>query len=469
MKLKVNEIEVPPDSPFTNDVLGREPLVKNLITLLTNSDTPIVFSLNAEWGTGKTVFLKMLAAQLKLDSYKSIYFNAWETDFAADPMLSFLAEIRPVLEEIGGENDTKKQYADKAISIGKHLLRRFIPLTAKMATGGLLDLDYEKKLLAEELLAEEQLKEYTQAKDEISNFKEAVGELLSNKDGTTSKIYILVDELDRCRPSYALELLERIKHLFEIEGLIFVLSMDRSQLAHSVKAVYGSDFLGSEYLRRFINMEYTLPEPNRDDYIDNLLKMLGYEDFFQSRAHLHDLGYNIDYLKNSLKLFCNAQKLPLRQIEHLMARANLVLRVTPTNTQLYPHLMVFLLVAREYHTAVYSEYIRNSDAFEPMLEILYELIPDESQRFKSRECAVIEGLLIAANHDQPINTSAQKAIEAYEVIWADKNFSDSRRIHAHTVVDIYMNYNDRVALHPLVDQIEMIAEHVDLPIPDQPD
>ena len=466
MKLKVNEIEVRADSPFANDVLGREPLVKNLITLLTNSNTPIVFSLNAEWGTGKTVFLKMLAAQLKLSDHKSIYFSAWETDFAADPMLAFLAEIIPALEEIGGKNTAKKQSADKAIRAGKHLLRHLIPVATKVATGGLLDGD----AIAEKLLAEELLNEYTQAKDEISNFKEAVGKLLSNEGGTTSKIYILVDELDRCRPSYALELLERIKHLFEIEGLIFVLSMDRSQLAHSVKAVYGSDFSGSEYLRRFINMEYTLPEPNRDDYIDNLLKMLGYEDFFQSRAHVHNLGYDIDALKNSLKLFCNALKLPLRQIEHLMTRANLVLRVTPTNTQLYPHLMVFLLVARERDTAVYSEYIRNndSDAFEPMLEILHKLIP-ESQRFESRECAVIEGLLIAAKHARSINTPAPKVIEAYEAILADENLSHSRRIHAHTVVDIYNDYNDRVPLQSLVDQIEMIAEHVDLPIPDQPD
>ncbi len=467
MRLKVNEIEVPANLPFTNDVLDRKPLVKNLITLLTNSDTPIVFSLNAEWGTGKTVFLKMLAAQLKLDSYKSIYFSAWETDFAADPMLAFLAEIRPVLEEIAGKDDTKKQYAEKAIHAGKHLLIHLIPMAVKVATGGLLD----GNAIAAKLVAEKLLDEYTQAKDEIRDFKEAVGKLLSNEDDTTSKIYILVDELDRCRPSYALELLERIKHLFEIEGLIFVLSMDRSQLAHSVKAVYGSEFSGSEYLRRFINMEYTLPEPNRDDYIDNLLQILGYEAFFQSRAHTRDLGYDIGALKNSLKLFCNARELPLRQIEHLMTRANLVLRVTPTNTHFYPHLMVFLLIAREYHTAVYSEYIRNSDsdAFKPILEILHDMIPDKSQRFKSQECAVIEGLLIAAKHARGMNTSAPKVIEEYEAILADENLSHSRRIHAHTVVDIYNDYNDRVPLQSLVDQIEMIAEHVDLRISDQSD
>ncbi len=469
MRLKVNEIEVPADSPFTNDVLGRKPLVKNLITLLTNSDTPIVFSLNAEWGTGKTVFLKMLAAQLKLSDHKSIYFSAWETDFAADPMLAFLAEIIPALEEIGGKNPAKKQYADKVIRTGTHLLRHFIPLAVNAATAGLLNGGAIAAKLGEGF-AEELLNEYIQAKDEISKFKVEVRKLLSNEDGTTSKIYILVDELDRCRPSYALELLERIKHLFEIEGLIFVLSMDRKQLAHSVKAVYGSDFSGSEYLRRFINMEYTLPEPNRDDYIDNLLQMLGCKAFFQSRVPINNLTHGIGTLKSSLKLFCNALKLPLRQIEHLMTRANLVLRVIPTNTHLYPHLMVFLLVARECHTAVYSEYIRNSDsdAFEPILKILHDMIP-ESQRFESRECAVIEGLLIAAKHARSINTPAPKVIEAYEAILADENLSHSRRIHADTVVGIYNDYNGIVPLQSLVDQIEMIAEHVDLPIPDQPD
>ncbi len=157
----------------------------------------------------------------------------------------------------------------------------------------------------------------------------------------------------------------------------------------------------------------------------------------------------------------------MRQIEHLMTRANLILRVTPTNTHFHPHLTVFLLVAREYHTAVYSEYIRNSnsDVCEPILEILHKMIP-ESQRFKSRECAMIEGLLIVANHAQRINNSAQNAIKAYK---ANQKLIASKRTYAQVVVDIYTHHSDEVALQPLVDQIEMIAEHVDLPTFDQPD
>ena len=53
---------------------------------------------------------------------------------------------------------------------------------------------------------------------------------------------IVIDELDRCRPSYAVEILEMAKHLFSVDRVVFVLSINRDQLAHSVKVLYGSDF-----------------------------------------------------------------------------------------------------------------------------------------------------------------------------------------------------------------------------------
>lgn len=66
-----------------------------------------------------------------------------------------------------------------------------------------------------------------------------------------NKVFILIDELDRCRPSYAIEMLETIKHFFELKNYVFVVATDTEQLSHSVKAVYGDFFDGKEYLSRF--------------------------------------------------------------------------------------------------------------------------------------------------------------------------------------------------------------------------
>ena len=90
----------------------------------------------------------------------------------------------------------------------------------------------------------------------------------------------MIDELDRCRPSYAVELLEVAKHLFSVDRIIFVLAVNRDQLAHSVRALYGSDFDAEGYLRRFFDVDFQLPEPNRDAFIAAQLQATGIADYF---------------------------------------------------------------------------------------------------------------------------------------------------------------------------------------------
>ena len=74
---------------------------------------------------------------------------------------------------------------------------------------------------------------------------------------------VMINELDRCRPSYAVELLEVAKHLFSADRIVFVLAVNCDQLAHSVTALYGNDFDAEGYLRRFFDVDFQLPEPDR--------------------------------------------------------------------------------------------------------------------------------------------------------------------------------------------------------------
>ncbi len=84
-------------------------------------------------------------------------------------------------------------------------------------------------------------------------------------------LIVMIDELDRCRPSYAIELLEVAKHLFSVDHIVFVLAVNRSELAHSIRALYGSDFDAEGYLRRFFDVDFRLPEPDRKSFIDAMM------------------------------------------------------------------------------------------------------------------------------------------------------------------------------------------------------
>jgi hypothetical protein len=80
-------------------------------------------------------------------------------------------------------------------------------------------------------------------------------------------MYVFIDELDRCRPTYAIELLETVKHLFEIKGIVFVIATNTDQLQHSIKVVYGQGFDANRYLYRFFQRTYTLKMPDMEKFI----------------------------------------------------------------------------------------------------------------------------------------------------------------------------------------------------------
>ena len=92
---------------------------------------------------------------------------------------------------------------------------------------------------------------------------------------------MVIDELDRCRPSYAVELLEVVKHLFGVDRIVFVLAINRSELAHSVRALYGSGFDAENYLRRFFDVDFRLPEPERKAFIDSMIDAINIREYFE--------------------------------------------------------------------------------------------------------------------------------------------------------------------------------------------
>lgn len=381
-----------PNDIYENDKLDRKAYVKNISNLLQNSSSPITFSINAPWGHGKTIFLEMLNLELKENKQnKTIKFSAWESDYVEEPLLAFLGEMNSSIKEILGDDKTRLQAWETTKKASTHILKRGIPVLAKLFTGGVLDIDKategELEGLAE-TLSTDLISNYEKDKKHLNNFKTGITQVLQKDKKNPQKLFILIDELDRCRPTYAIELLERIKHLFDIEGLVFVLAMDREQLSHSVKAVYGNEFESLGYLRRFIDLEFSLNQPEKHKFINNLLDSYDFTNIFKSQPSNHK-----ENLLNTIILMSENLNLSLRDIEQLISKLHVISLSISNNSSFYPAFYVFLLVIQEKHPKIYNDFIIEGNSPKSAIALLYKIIPNY---LRENLCARIEAHLICS-------------------------------------------------------------------------
>lgn len=284
-------------------------LLKRIIKKISEDTNDIKsICINAPWGTGKTVFvhelkylinnsqdLSKLNNNLDLSEIKSdehigcFYFNSWENDSINLPTLSLLYNI--LKDETWVPIDIKEQYNELVSKTGDLLI--------KIISRGSLSLNYFKDKnpsIFDEIFSSNKIKE------EFNNTIDKYLEINSFK-----KLVIILDELDRCRPDYAVNMLESIKHFFNNEKLIFIISTDLIQLNHTIKKFYGDQYNSDLYLQRFFDRIITLDTPNMNDYI------------------YYELGVNLDdhQLKNSIIKFC-IEKLDMstREINTFIATFN---------------------------------------------------------------------------------------------------------------------------------------------------
>ncbi|HEH9427007.1 TPA: AAA family ATPase [Aeromonas sobria] len=239
-----------------------------------------VLNLNAEWGAGKTWFIKRWYMELKAH-YPTVYIDAWQQDFSDDPLLTVIASIIEQLRDATGNKlavpDGIKSKLLGLLKVGGKLV-----LKSAIKKAGLEDGDFsvegeDADKLVDTLCSnhKERYESIQYLKQEIRQWVEAaVSANLDQLDGQGRLDYpafILIDELDRCRPSYAVEMLETIKHIFDIKGVVFVLATDTEQLQHAIKVVYGEGFDAQNYLGRFFIRRFTLKNISRHEFITCML------------------------------------------------------------------------------------------------------------------------------------------------------------------------------------------------------
>lgn len=437
MEPKVRKILVDPANPYENDSMSRESDIKNLSILLRNMKSPAVLSIDAPWGFGKTTFLEMLHADLEANQCRCVCFSAWETDFASEPLLAFLGEINQEIASLIGDDLVRNEAWNKVKEAGSHIIKKGVPAIIRLGTAGVIDIE---GALGDDIpslagsLSGDLIERYSKDKDTIAKFKVNLKGALHDEGGALKNLYIFVDELDRCRPTYALELLERIKHLFDIEGVIFVLAIDTRQLSHSVRAVYGSEFDSKGYLKRFIDVEYSLLSSKQDDFIDNLCKVFNFDDFFEPRRKYQELRDDRKCLIDMFKLIASAQRYSLRDIEQLMVRTSLVLHATEENVHIYPTLLAFLIMVKESNRDVYYSFIKPESSPDAIIEYLRTLIPfDKMVRYYP--CAMLEGLLFSAK-GYPHCDMASASLDHHMKNSKNQDCDEMRRDYSNSVIDV---------------------------------
>lgn len=264
---------------FLEDSISRDEDILRFIKILDAFDESCSVALDGNWGSGKTFFVNQV--KMVLDAYNDfnsiiedenktkvkaiitrlnnnrplevkpqvcVYYDAWENDNDEDPIMSLMYAI---LNSVDTDFSFKleKNCVDKAIAI--------LEFFSGKGFRKLID-----NLKSESLLAD--LKVARNIKEIINEFLDSL--LVEKGD----RLVIFIDELDRCKPSYAVKLLERIKHYFSKDNITFVFSINISELQHTIKRYYGDDFNAYRYLDRFFDLRISLPKAGLNKYYRSL-------------------------------------------------------------------------------------------------------------------------------------------------------------------------------------------------------
>jgi len=359
---KPKVIEIPHDDPWQSDKLDRHTAAENLTKLVRSLTQPFVISITSPWGTGKTTFIRMWEQQLIAENQPCIYFNAWENDFSENPFISFIGEIESYIKlKFKDDSPIQAKYNDLKEKAGS-FFQKAAPIALKIATRGaiesvddlsdLINFDPSNGDSIADFLSkylESEIKDYQDKKKSITAFKKNLKEFASelvSKETVVGPFIIFVDELDRCRPTFALELLENIKHIFGVPNIVFVLSVDKDQLRSSVRTLYGRDMSADGYLRRFIDLEYRLEKPGTKKYTDVLF------DSFRFQEIHHFRNWDRYDFKHSFAYLAEVFKFSLRDQEQCFTLFNVLLRTTQRDETILSHLIVFLVALKFFNDSL---------------------------------------------------------------------------------------------------------------------
>ncbi len=383
--------------------LQRISKINNLLKLINILKRNTIISIDGDWGCGKTVFVKQIELINKLylnnkinlisnqnlnndiikefnDKHFIYYYNAWENDNHIDPLNSIIYKI------INDFPREKAQTADGNIQI---------PLNFKAFM----------KTISKDLFDIDKVQSYDDLVKNIHTIEEqkkALNVLLDSIIPNGKKIIIIIDELDRCNPNYAVKVIETIKHFFDNKNLIFLVVSNNEQLAHTVSKFYGEKFDGYGYLNKIYDLIISLENVDVNKYLNNVL-----------------LIYNdSSYISVMIRELCNYYSFSMRQINRYLYTMDLL-----------------------------NDYFDSYDSFGNDLVLKYIFIPyclalkiNSGEKFnKFISGRDIEEFILVMKSKKEIQSIINR-IKENDNVYKDKEIDDENYIRS--IYDKYLNKND---------------------------
>ena len=248
-QIAVREKAVNAATPWSDDLLARAAVAERLQPAIREHETPFVIALDAPWGAGKTFLLKRWHQDLTNADCKAVYFNAWEDDLTDEPLVAVVGQLsESFTSKRGRKAILEAARAIEAIVTAMEIveprigsLRRLSRTVRRAGRGGIIE------------------KRHRASQEAADKFRDSLGQLGAESLARTGQpLIFIVDDLDRCRPSFAVSLLERIKHVCNAPDVVFVFGINLGELAKAVKVLYG-DIDAERYLGRFFDASVRLP------------------------------------------------------------------------------------------------------------------------------------------------------------------------------------------------------------------
>ena len=450
--MQPREIDIPEDDPFANDAMDRKEQISVLTSVIKAIDGPCVLGIDGPWGSGKTTFLRMWAQHLRNESFPVVSFNAWETDFSGDPFLALSNEISQELQRYrGGSFDTK---IESVLKMTKEVALRATPGAVRLLTAGVLDVSpvFERELgQIAASYPQERMSAYQGAQQTLQGFRDTLQDAastLSESEGGLPLV-VVIDELDRCRPSYAAELLEIAKHLFAVDRVVFVLAVNRDQLAHSIRSLYGAEFDGEAYLRRFFDIDLRLPDPGREPFIRQALTSIQFDGYF-GRTQDRDARNAYDQIKLLFTTFFATSDVSLRTINQAIHHLGLVLATLRPDRRFMGYSAAVTLILRTLDPVAYREFMSGeiNDAAVSR-RILAKLRTDdestEHQRALLEAVLIVGALEISDQMHRRWENTTTPMLDRYRTVASsnsDKDAVDWSRSYAFSVLQTVQQFRN---------------------------
>ena len=299
---------------------------------------------NGAWGSGKTAFLKMCGAYLRDRCVRVAEFNAWAEQYTRRPLVDLIGAVTTALP--GPRRDDLNRAAALLTSLAENSRGRW--QTARGSYRGIES-------------------EWDQGRSAVSDFRDALHEAVA--DGR--QLVVVIDELDRTAPTYALGVLEVVHHLFAVDGVVVLLGVNHGELCHALQAGYGTEFDAPAYLRRLADHRVELGLPARDEmsrFLDQLLTDLGLTDRLVSQAATAGILHVVTALPGCA----------LRDVEQAAYLAAMALGADPPRghpPEVWEQTVMSMIVLRHADTAAYLQFAAGRiDSFTALAAVNASLI-----------------------------------------------------------------------------------------------